>query len=403
LTYKTNDRVVLQSQFKAHFGIIPAGTICTIVSTPKGDENEILIMRSGFDANTGRPVLIGAAESLLRKVNEEDLRDADYKNLVAMNFWVGAKFKTGYATSFEDVGPGEIGTIEKIKLAPNESKDFIIFSFNGKQHGFERSFVENYMDKYDEEVEEMFGEEMNLKDMPRNYYLPGARMIHNNEEIVILQYSSADENLYVIETMFHEELEVEKDTLTPILSAENFLSYQEEDVVQLYYRTGSQFIATEDISNHAILKSKIKQNDVIEILHNNGVNINAFEDSFKVVVNEEFTHPINVSYLDLKMFFKPHIQASNDNEEVEEEINFDFDAFKKDQEQAKIDLFKKIEESQDIITTVVKVMDVEIYGFRFKVDEKQKDRFTIDGQDKKYLFDEIDYLIAALEKLKEFK
>lgn len=412
MTFKSNDRVVLQSQLSTHVGQFGAGTVCTVISEPKGQEqDEILILKCGYESNSKRPILVGAPSCMLRKADEEDLKHIDYKTLVDEVCWIGKKFSVGHATKFGDVEPGEVGTVEDIKLAPNALKDLITFSFGEKgNHKFERTFVDIYMNPYDEEVEKMYGEELVLKDMPRNYLLPGARVYFNRSdtsEIVIIQ--SIKEDLAEVETMYHEELAVKKEKLVPILNAEDFLTCEEETIIPLYFRDGGQFKAKENIAKHAFLKNFIKENDIVEITYNNGININAYEDSYRVMINDNPKHSTNVSYLDLKKFFEPYGWREVEPE-IDEDEGFDLSEFaKKDYEDELEDQSRihceEIPADINIEAEEVpaEIMDVNILGFRFKFDEETRKKFTIDAGKTQYEIDEIDMLITALEKLKELK
>lgn len=453
--YKLGDRVALQSDLKNHFGTLPSGTICTIVSEPTGEENEILILRYGFNEQTKRPLIIGAGSSLLRKVTAEELSSANYKDLVARNFWVGEQYQVGRGTSFDDVEPGVIGVIKSIQLATNEFKDKLTFEFKGKNYTFDRSFVETYFDRFDPEVEKMMGEEIVIKGAERNYHLPGARMFINETivsgddkleegEIVIISHFDEPTSSYVVENMQGEKFYINKSLLTPILDAESlYTQFTTDQLVQDFYQVGRELIANEKISKHALLSNVIQPGDIVEILNFDNININALEDTFKVALNQNFDKPITLSYIDLKNFFDPIpiknsnlTEATNDNLNQYEDTNeeFNFDVFKNDNKEQdekilaenktktleendieildenKIKILESAakllendkdcdcEEKEEELGLPITIHELSILDYRFKLNPQG---FSIDGHDKVYSYNEIDNLIRALKELKK--
>lgn len=397
MSYKIYDRVILQSNFNLPTEeIIKAGTVCTIVTEPTNKEDDILILRFGYD-DQNKPKAFGVASSLVRKARKDELLEASYKDIVSRNFWIGEKFAVGNDTSFDNIVSGDIGIIEKMFFYINEQDDMITFLFGDEEYDFQRSFVETYFNKYDEEVEQMMGEEIVMKDMPRNYYLPGARMIYKNQ-IVILNKKKKDD-VFKVTLMNHQKIKVHKDELQPILDIESFLPYEESEIIPENYRVGRLLSATSDIEKHVLLKDKIKSNDMIEILYVNGKNINAFEDQYKIALNSEFDKPFDISYNDLNKFFIPFTweEALTPDHEDDE---FDFEQFTRESSKA---LRLEQEPSSKIIEEQVdlKIHDVTILGFRFKIDEGGYESFSIDEQHKHYNFNQIDSMIQALKTLQD--
>lgn len=407
MTYKIFDRVILQSDLKNNHHddnseITPAGTILTIVTEPKGTENEILILRKGTENE--RPIIIGAAVSLLRKVTQDELDNDvlhDYRDLTSHKFWIGQKYKVGYGTSFEGIKSGAVGKIVSAKLAENEMNDMLYLRFgNSKEYSFERNFVEKCFDFYDEEVEKMMGEEINFSDQPRNYHIPGARMIYQNKEFVIINkvIESEDEKNYEVETLNHENLIVKKKDLTPIINAEQLFQYKEEELVQKNYRTNSVLRAKESISKHALLNKSIKLNDIIEILHVDCFNIDVNDDIYQIVINAKFDKPITVSYRDLKNHFEHLIVTAGDAKELDEfDINAEFDVFINNDQTDEIQ--GHVENSLETESTNLQIEfhELSILGYRFKIENNE---FILNGHS--YTFNEIDNLVKALNEIKKF-
>lgn len=431
--YTIGDRITLQSDVKTHASSVKAGTVCTIVVKPENKENEVIIVKTSNEEQ--EQVVFGAATSLLRKATDSEIENSQYKDLVAKNFWIGEVFKVSNNTSFDGIQSGSIGTITNVKLKSNESNDTLCFEFGGVDgYEFSRQFVEMNFDKYDKEVEDMLGDEVVIKGSKRNYHLPGARMILNEDiestkkgSIVIL-LRNKNINTFEIENLMHEKFTVNRDQLTPITDGETFMQYQEDEdyVIPLYYRTGSVLIANQNISKHALLNKNIKPDDFIEILNVSGININVFEDVYLIGVNNQFDQPLNVTYSDLKTFFIPH--SSPHTEAQEESGEEKLDAVKEEKvhdiveqlldDNKELDLsvfntlpkipdepikeefsaeFEKLEEFNAI---PIIIHELSILDFRFKINH-ELNSFIIDDSNTSYHFEQINDLIVALQELKK--
>ncbi|AEO93824.1 gp579 [Bacillus phage G] len=385
-SYVVYDRVVLQTSIKTSFTTIPANTVCTIKNEPKLGSS--LILKYGIEEESGniRDLIFGAPETVVRKVKPEELQQCSYKDLVSKNYWIGNYFMVGPEADIKGLSYKMIGKIVNIDLARNEQDDLLTFEFEGNEYGFERKFVELFFEKYDEEFESMLGEEFISKNQPKNFFLPGARMFYGNEIVIINRILENDKVL--IETMEHEEKELSKDDLTPILSVEGgFYDLKHEEVVPQNYTVGNALVAKEEISRHSLLNKLINPQDQVQVLELDGVNINAFEDVYTVMINNDEDVVTKVSYLDLKRFFDPIMKVENKEEVFDTSVFENNVPLNQDQEDNK----------EDEIT--ITIHELSILGYNFKIDKVDDDKFYIDDQEKPFYFSKLDSLIRALQTL----
>lgn len=407
---KTGDRYVLLSDITTNAGPysepISEGTVVTIYSPTVGSTDNVLV-RYDTDENTNRPKMITIPTTLLKPASKEQLLKANYKKLIPESFHpdqlfrslVDKKVTDIYLNSEFQINKNDILTVKKVILEANEDEDLIYLkikddsSFIENECVFPKSFVNFNFEKYDPEIEAKIGEEVVMADMktaPRNYYLPGARMIagpREKEEIVIL-IREVNSDLYDVVNIEGKVRSYTKEKLIPITDRQTFLNYPRDVVIPFKYRSGKNLVAQESISNNFLLKNKIVPGDVIEIVHLDAINCNANEDVYEVLCKGK---SLNLSYLELEKHFDVS-SSENKGEEVKIEGEKIAEEFNK--ELQILNTNSEIKIMNDV--THFKINDVTIYGFRFKIENSS---FSIDG--KEFAKDDIDYLIKALGELKE--
>jgi hypothetical protein len=387
LNYQTGDRLVLQSEIKTYDGIVSSNAVCTLFSHQSDD---LVIVRYGTDSETKKPKIIGVPIAMLAAAKQTDLHAADYKQLLPEQFISGQKFKVGNIRA-NGVEKGDLLTVEGVELKLQEKQDVITFSnIHGKaDFKFERNFVDMYFDIYDEEIEQKFGEEVIINDMktaPRNYYLPGARMVigpYEKQKIVILT-SDLGKDVYEVEDNDGVKYPVEKDKLMPISQRETLYTFPATDVIQKAYWSGKKFKALDSVDKNFLLSKRLNPGDKVEIIANDSINCNAMEDIFEVKTAHGAT--FYLSFAELRTWFTPidNVKEEDEQEQFQKTyINVNF-------EQKLREATKNNEES-------VEIHELSISGFRFGLD---KETFTLDGNE--YRKDNLDTLIIALNKLKEY-
>ncbi|MNJ90618.1 hypothetical protein D3C87_82520 [compost metagenome] len=399
------DRLTLQTEINTNGGPysekIKAGTICTLYS----DNEEVGVVRFGTDKNSSRPKLASIEKSILKPSNPKELKKADYTKLISESFFPGNKFKvvSGGILKEKDraIKIGEILTITGVMIMSNESEDLINFvNEEGTKLQFSKKHVDINFSKYDPEVEAKIGEEVIVSDMkeaPRNYYLPGARMIvgpREAEQVVIL-IREINDNLYDVVNIEGNVRTYTKEKLMPITSREILLQYPTNQVVPVKYSSGKSLIALDSISNNFMLKDHFNPKDIVKVLNLDAVNCNANEDIYEVLIlsGNKKDKQIRLSFLELEKHFD--VYSSENKEEGEKSISEEFkEELKVLNAPSESSELPEIEVMNDSVH--FKINDVTIYGYRFKIEDST---FSIDG--KEFGKDDVDTLIKALSVLKE--
>lgn len=305
MIYRVGDRVVLQSDLKGFNEVITAGTVCTVVKVM--DDTDAVIVRRYRDRS---PIVVGVPNRLLRPATHTDLLDVkDPFGLVAQAFHPNHEFVVGRGVSFEGVGEGDVGTIKGVRLALNENDDIleVYFATNKRVVGLKRDFIETYLERHDPEFERSLGDEVDMIDAPRNYYLPGARMLTVDDRYgLVILIGRQDDGRYLVEDRDGNERVYREEDLIPI--RDRSLLYERfgpEEMVQRAYLPGNRFVATEGVRNHVVLKGRIQPNDEVTVKRLVSVyHTNAFEDLFQVVKGEDGVD-CSLTYFDLRRFFRP--------------------------------------------------------------------------------------------------
>lgn len=390
------NRYVLQSEVKTYNETVPANTICTLFSEQADD---LVIVRYGIDEDTKKAKIIGVPSAMLRNATTQDLNGAIFKQLLPVQFRPGQKFRVGSIRS-NGVEKGDILTVHSVNLALNENQDLIVFEKNlhfGDYHRFERSFVDTYFYVYDEEVEAKLGDEIIVQDMktaPRNYYLEGARMVigpYENQKVVFITRQLED-NVFEVEDINGIKNALEKDKLMPISNMEVLLNLGADQTVPIAFRAGRKFNANEKVSKNFLLNKKLQYGDYVEIVEVDKINININEDLFCV---KKFNDPemFYLSFAELRNFFEPFDPEDRFIDQTEKVsvtyIDPDFERKLREAQSA--------EQCKDCSQSAVTIHELSINGFRFKIDGNN---FSLDG--KQYRKDDLNLLIQALTKLKDF-
>ena len=396
MTYFIGDRVVVQQDIESYGKKISSGTICTIMTEPKNEsDDEIIILGLWEDCKDNKPVVFGVTKYVVRKILKEELEEENYENLTSNKFWIGSQFKA-CLKNIDGVDPGEVGTIVSVDLSPNELNDILTLEFSNKTFKFERQFVEMNFDYYDEEFEDMLGDEIEIKGVEKNYHFPGARMLCATLKEFVIVLEVLENDKFKVETLQHDVLEMMKSELLPITNVEGFVQMKEEDKVQQNYTTGNVLIANEDISKHILLNNRIKPNDKIEILNVDCSTVNVYEDIYMIAINEEFDKPIKITYSDLKKFFEILIKVPR-KEESKTEDQMDMSIFENKDDDCGCSGFKKKDKVEEQIEIPIVIHDLSILDYRFKIGNG---KFSFNSLEE-YDFSEIKNLITALQELEK--
>ena len=411
--FKKGDRAVFQSNidFSLSGTKIKAGDFCTIISIDERyNEDNLIVVKYQYDEEYKRDKSIGVLESSIRKLEIEEAANIDkekYKHLINKNFHIGTKHRVGDHMDLEKgIKSGQIGEIIGIELSNNEMQDLLTLEFSDENLSKEtlklkRKFVEMYFYRHDEEVEEMIGEEIDLKESKKNYYIPGARMFRDEENAL---------NLVVVKRDHGEEIEVEdKYHVVDIVPKKELIVIDDmekvyevfipiTDMVQDNFKVGNKFKANIKIDKHMFLKDDIQSGDIIYIKRIDSVKLNAFEDVFVVNRVNRLSKDIKLSYRDLALFFDHYV----DKKEFDEAMN-DFETEEPVKEEpVKEEPVKEepVEEKKEVKDKIpVKIHELTIINYRYKLNN---DRFTIDGNDQLYSYSEIDDIVKSLQILKKF-
>lgn len=391
---KQGDRVILLAEIQSNGGPygepIKENTVCTIMTY---DANDTVIARYGTH-ETGKPKLISIPISLIREAMEEDLEKADVYDLVPSSFCPGSKYRLDSSgLSLEGVSKNDLLTIKSVRLALNENLDKIDMEHeNGKKFEFTRQFVELQLTKYDENVEPMLEEkpmfEEDMKKLPRNYFLAGARMKYENEIVIFNSESDPFEDFdtyCIVEDIEGTSMKVAKHELEPITSNEFLYTIPRDQLVPRWVTPKKILIANEKVLNYPLFDQNIQPGDAITIVDVDSIECNSDNDTYEILRNDGETQI--VSYYELKNFFN---KIGNENVKQDDIIKHE-----------DISIFEnnKVESSEIIHHQEIIINDITINGIRFKLDG---DSFEIvDGN--KFSKNEIENLKEALTILSKMK